>query len=343
MKNREISRIFNEIADMLEIKGENPFRIRAYRRAAMNIEGISKDITEISKDELIKIPGIGQDLAGKIDEYIKTGKIQAYEDLKKEIPEGLSMLLNVPNLGPKTAKLLYEKLNIKNIDELEQYARNHKLSGLPGIKDKTEENILKGIEMLKRGKERKPLGIVLPIANNIVEKLKKGAPIKKIVIAGSIRRWKDTIKDIDILVTSNNPQKVMNVFVHLPDVKDILMKGPTKSSVILKEDIQVDLRVVEEESFGAALAYFTGSKAHNIRLREMASKMGLKINEYGIFREKDETKIGGEKEEDIYRILGIPYIPPELREDTGEIEAALDGRLPKLIELNDIKGDLQLP
>jgi len=342
MKNREISRIFNEIADMLEIKGENPFRIRAYRRAAMNIEGISKDITEISKDELIKIPGIGQDLAGKIDEYIKTGKIQAYEDLKKEIPEGLSMLLNVPNLGPKTAKLLYEKLNIKNIDELEQYARNHKLSGLPGIKDKTEENILKGIEMLKRGKERKPLGIVLPIANNIVEKLKKGAPIKKIVIAGSIRRWKDTIKDIDILVTSNNPQKVMNVFVHLPDVKDILMKGPTKSSVILKEDIQVDLRVVEEESFGAALAYFTGSKAHNIRLREMASKMGLKINEYGIFREKDETKIGGEKEEDIYRILGIPYIPPELREDTGEIEAALDGRLPKLIELNDIKGDLHV-
>jgi DNA polymerase (family 10) len=342
MKNREISRIFNEIADMLEIKGENPFRIRAYRRAAMNIEGISKDITEISKDELIKIPGIGQDLAGKIDEYIKTGKIQAYEDLKKEIPEGLSMLLNVPNLGPKTAKLLYEKLNIKNIDELEQYARNHKLSGLPGIKDKTEENILKGIEMLKRGKERKPLGIVLPIANNIVEKLKKGAPIKKIVIAGSIRRWKDTIKDIDILVTSNNPQKVMNVFVHLPDVKDVLMKGPTKSSVILKEDIQVDLRVVEEESFGAALAYFTGSKAHNIRLREMASKMGLKINEYGIFREKDETKIGGEKEEDIYRILGIPYIPPELREDTGEIEAALDGRLPKLIELNDIKGDLHV-
>jgi DNA polymerase (family 10) len=342
MKNREISRIFNEIADMLEIKGENPFRIRAYRRAAMNIEGISKDITEISKDELIKIPGIGQDLAGKIDEYIKTGKIQAYEDLKKEIPEGLSMLLNVPNLGPKTAKLLYEKLNIKNIDELEQYARNHKLSGLPGIKDKTEENILKGIEMLKRGKERKPLGIVLPIANNIVEKLKKGAPIKKIVIAGSIRRWKDTIKDIDILVTSNNPQKVMNVFVHLPDVKDVLMKGPTKSSVILKEDIQVDLRVVEEESFGAALAYFTGSKAHNIRLREMASKMGLKINEYGIFREKDEAKIGGEKEEDIYRILGIPYIPPELREDTGEIEAALDGRLPKLIELNDIKGDLHV-
>lgn len=342
MKNSEISKIFNDIADMLEIKGENPFRIRAYRRAAMNIEGLSKDVSEISKEELLKIPGIGQDLAGKIDEYLKTGKIQAYEELKKEIPEELSMLLSVPNLGPKTAKLLFDRLNIKTIDELEQYAREHKLSGLPGIKDKTEENILKGIEMLKRGKERQPLGKVLPIANDIVEKLKKLAPIKKISIAGSIRRWKDTIKDIDILVTSNDPSKVMNVFVHIPDVKDILMKGPTKSSVILKEGIQVDLRVVEEESFGAALAYFTGSKAHNIRLREMASKMGLKINEYGIFREKDDKKIGGEKEEDIYRILGLPYIPPELREDTGEIESAIEGRLPKLLELSDIRGDLHV-
>lgn len=342
MRNQEIVRIFNDIADLLEIKGENPFRIRAYRRAALNIESLTKDVSEISKDELLKIPGIGQDLAGKIDEYVKTGRIQAYEDLKKDVPEGLSMLLSVPSLGPKTAKLLSEKLKIKNLEDLERFAREHKLSGLPGIKEKTEENIIKGIEMLKRGMERQPLGKVLPIANDILDQLKKKSPVNKITIAGSIRRWKDTIKDIDILATSRDPKAVMNAFVHLPNVKDVLMHGPTKSSVIIREGLQVDLRVVEEDSFGAAMAYFTGSKAHNIRLREMAVKSGLKINEYGIFREKDDKKLGGKEEEDIYRVLGLPFIPPELREDSGEIEAAVKGRLPNLVVLGDIKGDLHV-
>jgi DNA polymerase (family X) len=342
MKNQEIAKIFNDVADVLEIKGENPFRIRAYRRAALNIEGLTRDVSEIPKEELLKIPGIGQDLAGKIEEYVNTGKLQSYEDLKKEVPEGLSTLLSVPSLGPKTAKLLYEKLKVKDLDELERFGREHKLSGLPGIKEKTEENILKGIEMLKRGIERQPLGKVLPIANDILEHLKSKAPVKKLVIAGSIRRWKDTIKDIDILATSRKPKAFMDVFVHLPQVKEILMRGPTKSSIIIHEGLQVDLRVVEEESFGAALAYFTGSKAHNIRLREMAVKAGLKINEYGIFKEKDDKKLGGEKEEDIYKILGLPYIPPELREDAGEIEAALEGRLPVLVDLKDIKGDLHV-
>jgi len=342
MKNQEIAGIFNHIADLLEIKGENPFRIRAYRRAALNIEGLTKDVAETPKDELMKIPGIGQDLAGKIQEYVITGRLQLYEDLKKEVPEDLSLLLSVPSLGPKTAKLLLEKLKIKNLEDLERFARGHKLSGLPGIKEKTEENILKGIEMLKRGMERQPLGKVLPIANDILEHLKNKSPIKKLSIAGSIRRWKDTIKDIDILATSQDPKAVMNAFVHLPHVKDVLMHGPTKSSVIIHEGLQVDLRVVEEDSFGAALAYFTGSKAHNIRLREMAVKSGLKINEYGIFREKDDKKLGGKEEEDIYRILGLPYIPAELREDSGEIEAAIKGRLPNLVEPGDIKGDLHV-
>ena len=342
MKNQEIAKIFNDIADLLEIKGENPFRIRAYRRAAQNIEGLAKDVAEISNDALLTVPGIGQDLAGKIEEYVRTGKLQFYEDLKKEVPGGLSALLSVPSLGPKTAKLLFEKLNIKDLESLEQLARDHKLTGLPGIKEKTEENILKGIEMLKRGLERKPLGKVLPIANDILEHLKKNAPVKKLTIAGSIRRWKETIKDIDILATSENPKEVMKAFVHLPHVREILMQGPTKSTVIIHEDLQVDLRVVEEESFGAALAYFTGSKAHNIRLREMAVRAELKINEYGIFREKDDKRLGGEKEEDVYRILGLPYIPPELREDTGEIEAALSGKLPRLVEPGDIKGDLHV-
>jgi DNA polymerase (family X) len=342
MKNREIVRIFNEIADLLEIKAENPFRIRAYRRAALNIGSLSRDVAEMPKEDLMNIPGIGQDLAGKIEEYVKTGRIQAYEDLRKELPEGIGALLSVPGLGPKTAKLLSGELKIKNLEDLERLAGEHKLSSLPGIKEKTEENILKGIGMLKRGMERQPLGRVLPIADDILELLRRQAPVGQLSIAGSIRRWKDTIRDIDILATSHDAKAVMNVFVRLPSVKDILMQGPTKSSVILREGIQVDLRVVEEDSFGAALAYFTGSKSHNIRLREMAVREGLKINEYGVFREKDGRKIGGGKEEDIYRVLGLPFIPPELREDTGEIEAAFEGRLPELVTLADIKGDLHV-
>ncbi len=342
MKNQEIAKIFNDIADLLEIKGENPFRIRAYRRAALNLESFAENVAETPKEKLLQIPGIGQDLAAKVEEYVKTGKLRSYEDLKREVPEGLGVLLSVPSLGPKTAKLLSDKLKVKNLDDLERLAREHKLIGLPGIKEKTEENILKGVEMLKRGMERQPLGKVLPIADDMVEHLKKRAPVNKISIAGSIRRWKDTIKDIDILATAGDSRAVMSAFVHLPHVKDVLMQGPTKSSVIIHEGLQVDLRVVEEESFGAALAYFTGSKGHNIRLREMAVKAGLKINEYGIFREKDDKKMGGEKEEDVYRILGLPFIPPELREDTGEIEAAIEGRLPDLVTLDDIKGDLHV-
>ncbi|MEK7197279.1 MAG: helix-hairpin-helix domain-containing protein, partial [Nitrospirota bacterium] len=334
--------IFNEIADLLEIKGENPFRIRAYRRAAQNLEGLTKDVAALSREELLEIPGIGHDLAEKIEEYIKTEKVKSLEDIKKEVPEGLAALLSVPGLGPKTAKLLYEKLKIKNVDELEKLAREHKLIGLPGIKEKTEENILRGIEMLKRGKERQPLGRVLPIAYEIIEHLGKATHVEKINIAGSLRRMKDTVKDIDILATSKNPYDVMKAFVHLPQVKEVLMHGLTKSSIVIKEGLQVDLRVVEDESYGAALAYFTGSKEHNIRLREMAVKKGLKINEYGIFREKDNKKLGGKDENDVYKVLGLQYVQPEMRENRGEIEAAQKNALPRLVEPGDIKGDLHV-
>ena len=342
MKNQEIAKIFNEIADILEIKNENPFRIRAYRRAALNVEGLTRNVEDLSEDELLKVPGVGKDLAAKVAEYIKTGKIATHEELKKEIPQIVLDLESVPGLGPKTAMLLHEKLHIKSIDELAKLAEEHKLAGLPGIKGKTEENILKGIGMLKRGRERSPLGKVLPIAQDIVDQLRGKAPLTRINIAGSLRRWKDTIKDIDILAMSDNPKEVMRVFVHLPHVKDIIMQGPTKSSVVIKEGLQVDLRVVEKESYGAALAYFTGSKEHNIRLREMAVKRGLTINEYGIFRVKDNKKLGGEKEEDTYRILDLQYVPPEMREDRGEIEAAIEGKLPKLVTIEDIKGDLHV-
>lgn len=342
MINQQIARIFNEMADLLEIKGENPFRIRAYRRAAQNIDGLSRDVAQMTEDEILLIPGIGKDLAGKIRHYADEGRMEAYEALKILVPEGLVSLLSIPGLGPKTAKLLYDRLKINGIDDLERLARMHRLSGLPGIKDKTEENILKGIEIMRRGRERLPIGRVLPIANEIIAQLREKAPVQEIVLAGSLRRWKDTIKDIDILATSGTPGKVMGLFVHLPMVKEVLMRGPTKSTVLITEGIQVDLRVVDKDSFGAALAYFTGSKAHNIRIREMAVKAGLKVNEYGIFREKNGARLGGKDEKDVYRLLSLPYIFPELREDTGEIEAAMEGRLPKLLELTDIRGDLHV-
>jgi DNA polymerase (family 10) len=342
MKNQEIAKLFNEIAGLLEIKNDNPFRIRAYRRAALNVEGLTRNVEDLSEDELLEVPSIGKDLAAKIAEYITTGKIAAHEELIKEIPPIILELESVPGLGPKTALLLHNKLHIKSIDELAQLAKEHKLAGLPGIKGKTEESIIKGIGMLKRGQERQPLGKVLPIAQDIVDQLRKSALLTRIDIAGSLRRWKDTIKDIDILAMSDNPKEVMRALVQLPHVKDIIMQGPTKSSVVIKEGLQVDLRVVEKESYGAALGYFTGSKEHNIRLREIAVKRGLTINEYGIFRVNDNKKLGGEMEEDVYRVLDLQYVPPEMREDRGEIEAAIKGNLPKLITVEDIKGDLHV-
>jgi DNA polymerase (family 10) len=340
MKNPLVADIFNSIADILELKGENPFRVRAYKNAARTIEGLPKDVGEMSGDEILKIKGIGSDLEGKIEEIVRTGRLEFLDELIKSIPKGLTELLSVPGLGPKTAKLFYDKFKISSVDELERLAKEHRLAGLPGIKEKTEENILRGIESFRRHSERQPLGLALPAAEGIINHLTKSAPVVEISLAGSIRRRKDTVKDIDILCTSRDPDKVMQVFTGLPFVSDLLAHGPTKSSVIIEDGIQVDLRVVDEESYGAALNYFTGSKAHNIRLREMALKLGLKVNEYGIF--KGNKKIGGQKEKDLYDILELPFIPPELREDSGEVEAALSGDLPKVIELEDILGDLHV-
>jgi DNA polymerase (family X) len=342
MKNQQIAKIFDEIAELLDLKGENVFRVRAYRRAAQNIDGLPKDVATLSREEMESIPGIGKDLAGKIQEYLTTGKVAQHEELKKQIPQGVLELLRVPGLGPKTAKMLYEEKKIKGIDELEALTRTGQLAGLPGIQKKTEENILKGIELIKRGTERRPLGRVLPLAEDIVNRVKGSAPVDRIMVAGSIRRRKETVNDIDILTTSKQPEKVMEVFTRLPHVSRVLMHGPTKSSVITDEGIQVDLRVVEEDSYGAALQYFTGSKQHNIKLREMAVRAGLKINEYGVFQEPGEKRIGGKREEDVYKALKMPLIPAELREDTGEIEAALEGKLPDLVSLEDIKGDLHV-
>lgn len=342
MKNREIARIFSDIADILEIKEDNPFKIRAYRKAALNLEGITRDLAELSHKELLEIPGVGADLAAKIEEYLRTGAMAMHDKLKGEIPAGVFALLAVPDLGPKTAKAIYDTLQITSIEELEQAAAEHRLVGIRGIQQKTEENILKGIAAVKRGRERQPLGRILPAAEDLLEALKMRARVERIEIAGSIRRRRESIKDIDMVATSPDPAGVMEVFVNLPQVQQVSMRGPTRASVTIREGVQVDLRVVEPDSFGAALAYLTGSKPHNVRLREMAQKRGLKINEYGIFREEDNQRLGGENEEDVYRLLRLPFIPPELREDRGEIEAALAGKLPHLITLADIRGDLHV-
>jgi DNA polymerase (family 10) len=341
--NLRIAKIFSQIAEILEVQGENPFRIRAYRRAAQTIEALSEDISDISaKGELTGITGIGTDLAGKIREFIETGRISFFEDLKKKVSPAFLKLIDIPGVGPKTAKLLVDELKIKDIDDLEAKAKAHRLSKLPGIRRKTEENIIRGIQIIKRGRERVSLGIALPMAEEIVGALKKAAGISRMEVCGSLRRRKETIRDIDVLVTAARPSEVMDVFVGLSFIKQVIAHGPTKSSAITKEGVQVDVRAVEPESFGAALLYFTGSKEHNIRLREAAVKKGLKINEYGIFSVKSNKRLGGSTEEQIYRMLGLKFIPPELREDRGEIKAAFEDKLPHLVELADIKGDFHV-
>ncbi len=341
MKNSEISRIFRETAMMLKIKGDNSFRIRAYERAAQNIEGLNEDIGNLIKESrLTAIPGIGDDLADKIKEIVTTGSLKTYEELKKDLPEGILELLNIPSVGPKTTRMLYEKFKVGNIRELEDAIEKHKLQGVRGIKEKTVENILKGIEVLKRGRERMTLAEAMQTADKFIRVLKKTTGVKKISSAGSLRRLKETVRDIDILISSDNPKKIMDIFIKLSPGAEILAKGETKASIRTKNDVQIDCRVVEEESFGAALLYFTGSKNFNIKLRQLAIKKGLKINEYGIF--KGENFIAGRTEEEIFKALGIDYIEPELREDTGEIESAQRSGLPKLLELSQLKADLHV-
>ena len=343
MRNKEIASLFTEIADFLEIKGENPFRVRAYRRAAQAMDGLSEDVAAVAaRGGLQEIPGIGKDLAGKIQEYLERGAVEYLEDLRKEIPPGVVEMMSVHGVGPKTAKLLYEKAGVTSVERLEELARAHALVGTPGIQAKTEENILKGIAVWKSGRERMPLGTALPVAEAIRAILEPLEETDQISLAGSVRRMRETVKDIDILVTSRRPARVMEAFVRLPNVVEVLAHGETKSSVRLREGIQADLRVVEPECFGAALQYFTGSKQHNIRVRELAQRQGLKVNEYGVFDEKTNRRVAGATEEDVYRSVGLPLVPPEIREDGGEIEAALENRLPELVRLDDIRGDLQL-
>jgi DNA polymerase (family X) len=343
LKNIELSRIFEQIAKILKIKGENPFKIRAYEKITLVLENLPLDIETIyQQGGVSNIPGVGAGITKKIKEFLTTGKLEYYEKLKETIPTGVIELLDIPEVGPKTAKLLYEKLEVDNIEKLERAIKEHQIKDLPGMGEKSETNILRGIELYKRRKERFLLGRALPLAEEMVESLSQLKETNKISFVGSLRRKKETIGDIDILVTSQNPEKIMKTFTSLPQVREILAEGPTKSSIITKDDLHIDVRVVEPISFGAALQYFTGSKAHNIKLRELALKRGLKINEYGVFEVEFGNRIAGEKEEEVYQALNLPFIPPELREDRGEIEAAQENRLPQLIGYSQIKGDLHL-
>lgn len=344
MRNKEVAEKFYELAEVAELAGDNPFKIKAYLEAARVIENLTLPIEDLAQqNKLTEVKGIGKSIAEKIIEYLNTGKITKLEELKKVVPEGLLELEKVPGLGAKRVKVLYEKLGISNLSELEEAAKTHKIRELDGFGEKTEQNILEGIKSLRDKRENRfMIGVALPIAESIVSTLKSNVPIEKYMICGSLRRMKDTIGDIDILVISKEPNKVMDFFVGLPNVKEVLAKGDTKSSIITKEDIQVDLRVVEMGSFGAAVQYFTGSKSHNVHLRELAIKKNLKLNEYGIFDLSSDKKIGGEKEEEIYSILNMDFIPPEMREDTGEIELALEHRLPDLVGYDDIKGDIHM-
>lgn len=362
MKNKEIAEIFNNIATFLEMKEENFFKVRAYRKAAENIESLGEDIADLRKEgRLSGIPGIGQALEEKISEYLDTGRMKAYEELKKEFPESLLEMVNIPSVGPKKAKLFYQQLKIKSIEELKEAAEDRRLLGLPGIQEKTVENILHGIKILKEGQERMNLALATRVAESFVDALKKLPEVKRISPAGSLRRMKETIRDIDILVDSSSPAKVMEAFVSLPQVKEIVSHGETKSSVLTQDHVQVDLRVVDSHCYGAALLYFTGSKNFNVRLRQVAIKKKTKLSEYGLFsiKGKQEKFLAGKTEEDMLRVLGLPSIPPELREDIGEarlfssaqvgaglgpvpsIKGQTQGLpLPKLIEITDIRGEL---
>lgn len=338
--NADIAAIFEEMADLLEIGNENPFRIRAYRNAARTLQGFGQDIHEYIKQgkDLQKLPGIGKDLAGKIEEIIATGRCQSLEKLRKQSAPGLTDLLKIPGLGPKRVRSLYDELDIHTLEQLHRAAIDGRISEIPGFGKKTQENILKAIGTRVLKEQRFKLAVAAQYAEPLVDYIKQAKGVSKVVVAGSYRRCKETVGDIDILVTARADNTVMEHFSNYDEVNKIVSKGNTRATVILKSGIQVDVRVVAQRSFGAALHYFTGSKAHNIAIRRMGQKRGLKINEYGVF--KGKKLIAGGTEASVYKAVGLPYIEPEMRENRGEIDAARAGQLPKLVTLADLQGDL---
>ncbi|MCS7185038.1 MAG: helix-hairpin-helix domain-containing protein, partial [bacterium] len=335
--NKEISNILYDISKILEFNGENIFRVRAYQNAARIIESYHKDVSELSVEELKKISGIGEGIAKKIVEYCKTKTIKEYDELKKKIPNGVLEIMELHGVGPKRAKILYEELKIDSVEKLKKAAQEGKLRSLKGFGKKTENNILKALEL--KTSNFILLWDAIKISDSIIKLLKKTSKLKEIETAGSIRRRKEKIGDIDILAVSDEPLKVIEQFTKIPEIQSVLAKGDTKSQILLKNGIQCDLRVVDEKSYGSALMYFTGSKEHNIVLRELALKKNYTLSEYGLFTLKDKKYVAGRTEDEVYKKLGLYFIPPELRENTGEVEFAMKSPFPKFVEITDIKGD----
>ena len=344
INNSYIADVIEEYADMLDLDGSNPFKIRAYRQAARKIRSITRELAEMveKEEDLTQFSGIGEGIAEKISEIARQGKLHQLEDLKDKIPSGLLEVLTLEGLGPERAKKMYNELDIRNIDDLTRAINKGKVRELEGFGKKTEENIKKSIKQKEQRGNRLFYNRAEEYTQPLVEYLQKLSAVEKLSVAGSYRRKKETVGDIDILVTGQDSTAIMDHFVAYEDVDDIISHGETKSSVRLRGGLQVDLRVVAEESYGAALVYFTGSQDHNIQTRHIAREKGLKINEYGIFKEESEKSIAGKTEDEVYHALDLPYIQPELRENRGEIEAAQNDNLPELIELQDLKGDLQM-
>jgi DNA polymerase (family 10) len=341
--NSDIARIFNQMADLLEIKGGNQFRVRAYRNAACTVGDQPQSMVKMLADgeDLSELPGVGKDLAGKIAEIVRTGTLKMLKDLEKKVPGGLSELLQVAQLGPKRVAVLHKKLDIESLDDLAEAARQKKIRDLNGFGEKTEEKILQELKRREEAEVRTKLFEAEQVAEPLEDYLKKIKGIKQVTVAGSYRRRRETVGDLDILVTCKNDSPVMESFIEYEDVVEVIAKGKTKSTVRLRDGLQVDLRVVPEVSYGAALHYFTGSKEHNVAVRKIAVKKGLKINEYGVFQTKgNEKRVAGVNEKEVFATVDLSYIEPELRENRGEIEMAQKGKLPKLIEPNDIRGDL---
>ncbi len=336
--------MFDRMADALEFLDENRFKVIAYRKAARVLEDYPEDIEEVYRRGGVKalkaIPGIGERIAQKIAEYLETGHMHKYEEVMSMVPQELLTLLDVQGIGPRTLRLAYDKLGVRTVEDFKRVLEDGSLARLPGMGPKKIENIKKGLELYERMRDRIPIGLAFPLVNEIIEAMGKLDEVNRISACGSFRRMKETVGDLDILTTGTDGRKIIDYFVHLPGVTRVLASGDTKGSAIFHDRYQVDLRVVPEESYGAALQYFTGSKQHNVHIRTIAKAMGLKISEYGVF--KGDEMIAGKDEAEVYKAVGLPWIPPELREDWGEIEAAAAGKLPLLVELKDIKGDLHV-
>lgn len=344
MKNREIAGMFDKIADALEIRGETGFKIVAYRKASRILQDMTEDVGEVARQgELETVPGIGEGLAKKILEYLETGKMMKYAEVMKDVPESLLGLLEIQGLGGKTVHLMHKELGVKDLAGLKRAIADGSLAGLPGMGEKKVENIRKGIEARERVAERISICEAARVADEVIAYLEKAPGISRVSAAGSLRRMKETVGDIDILACGKNGAEIVRYFARHPDTVRVLAAGETKGSIVVRAgetDRQVDLRVVDISAYGAALLYFTGSKAHDIKLRGLAKDRGLKISEYGVFR--GAKRLASREEEDCYRVLKMPWVPPEMREDRGEVELALKGRLPRLVETGDIKGDLHV-